>query len=89
MQQTIKHICIFLVFCVSILLWDEARAYARHVVPRFHRDALTLFIWSTMVVAIWHLLFYYLGKSSEKTVYIITAITVTAALIGYKVVDIF
>lgn len=89
MQQTIKHICIFMIFCTCVLLWDEARAYSRHILPRFHREGMTLFIWSTVVVAIWHLLFHYLGSISERAVYIITLVAVLAAMIGYDVINVF
>jgi hypothetical protein len=50
---------------------------------------MTLFIWSTVVVAIWHLLFHYLGSISERAVYIITFVAVLAAMIGYDVIQVF
>ncbi len=85
MNQTIKHICIFLVFLVCVYFWKEAEPffmdYAKHVIPRQIRTTCMLFFWSTMVVAIWHLLFFYMGKMSDKVVYLTSAIIVSLTLV--------
>lgn len=93
MQQTMKHICIFLVFLVCVYLWKEAdpylESYARHLIPRQIRNGIVLFIWSTVVVAIWHLLFYYMGKMANKVVYITSAIVVVGALLVFGMIEVF
>jgi hypothetical protein len=84
-EQTIKHISIFLVFLVCVYLWKEGEpyinSYAKHLIPMSFRKATILFFWSTMVVAIWHLLFFYMGKMSNKAAYITSAVVVIGALI--------
>lgn len=85
MEQTIKHICIFLVFLVGVYLWKEAEpylnSYAKHIIPMSFRKTTILFFWSTMIVAIWHLLFFYMGKMSNRSVYIFSAVVVIGTLI--------
>ena len=91
MRQTLKHICIFLVFLLAMLLWSDARPYVERLTPRLfaYRETLTIFIWTTAVVAIFHLLFYYLGKLSDRAVYIISAILLFAGLCYYGTIDLF
>ena len=89
MSQTLKHICIFLLFLLAMLIWDDVRPCLTRILPRFHREALTLFIWVTAVGAIFHLLYYYLGKLSDRAVYIITAILIFVGLNYYGTIDVF
>jgi small-conductance mechanosensitive channel len=90
MQQTIKHICIFLVFLVAAFLWDDARptleSYARHLIPRGIRKGFVFATWATLLVAIWHLLYYYLGRISDRAIYITTLVVLVAAFLYYGLI---
>ena len=92
MQQTFKHICIFFCFLVAVALWKSAEPTVAdlvgEVVPRSWRAGIVLFLWATLVVVWWHLLFHYLGRMNDKVVYVVSAVTVVAALFGYGVIDV-
>lgn len=73
MQETFKNISIFILFLLCILLWNAAKEEWLVTYFRFShgRTALLLF-WSSCVVAIFHLLYHYIGRGPEKLAYITT-----------------
>jgi hypothetical protein len=89
LHQTLKNVCIFILFLIAVLLWDDARPHLRSIIPRFHRAALTLFLWSTGVVILFHALYVYAGKCGARAVYIITGLATVAAMIYYDLIDLF
>lgn len=86
MRETFKNVSVFFVFLAALLLWSQAQAYLN---PYFDfdygRTVLTL-LWSVFVVILFHLLYYFLGKSSEKTIYLSTVFTliVVGGLVYYQ-----
>lgn len=72
MRETFKNVSIFIVFITCLLLWDGARGMlADHFDFRGGKTVLTC-IWAVCVVIIFHLLYHFLGKSQEKTIYLST-----------------
>jgi hypothetical protein len=89
MHQTIKHLCIFLVFLIAVRLWYDARETLAELFPREIRHTGTILLWSSAVVAIFHLLYHYLGKMNERAIYITAAAALVASLLYYEVIDVF
>lgn len=88
MNQHAKHICILVNFLLALLLWEEARAHIAEVFSRTYRDVLTLWVWSLVVVVLFHTLYHYLGKASERVVYLVTGSALCVALLfHFDVVD--
>ena len=78
MQETFKNVSIFLVFLASLLLWNEAQTYLRTHFDFAYGDTVLLCLWSTSVIVLFHLLYYFLGKTRESFIYLSTVATLVA-----------
>ncbi|GEM_PF-3315158 len=86
MHQTLKHIAIFLLFLVTVLLWDRAGGWLERSFFAFrYGKTMFLFTWATCVVILFHLLYHYLGRCGEKTVYLVALVVLggLAALVYF------
>jgi len=78
MQETFKNVSIFVVFLASLLLWNAARALMAPYFDFSYGHTILLCLWSTCVVIIFHLLYYFLLKTRESTIYLSTLATLLA-----------
>ena len=72
MNETFKNIAIFLTFLAGLLLWNQARVYMKPPFDFQYGTTALLFVWSSGVVILFHALYHYFGKTSEKTTYLTT-----------------
>ncbi len=78
MQETFKNVSIFIVFLASLLLWNAAQAYVRPYFDFRYGGTVLLCLWSTSVIIIFHLLYYFMGRTREATIYLSTVVTLVA-----------
>ena len=85
MNETFKNVSIFLMFLAAILVWNAAKQHMYSFFSFDHGPTILLCLWSTCVVIIFHLLYYYFGRTQEKTIYLSTLGTlgVVGALLYY------
>ncbi|MBN2712450.1 MAG: hypothetical protein JXR97_08490 [Planctomycetes bacterium] len=91
MRETLKNVAVFIVFIVSIILWNSARDF---ISPNFdfsHGKTVLLCVWSVCVVIIFHLLYHFLGKSSEKIIYLWTlfSLILTGGLVYFDKIPLY
>lgn len=88
MNETFRNVSIFIIFIMSLFLWNAARA---ELVPYFKFDygkSVLLVLWSTGVLVLFHVLYHYLSKTSEQVVYICMGLVVVGVgcLLHYNVI---
>lgn len=81
MHETLKNVCTFCVFLMTVIFIYCLHPTLEQWFQFSHgKTALMLFL-AVLYVIVFHVLFYYLGKQSYKTVYIVSG-TVFAVLAG-------
>jgi magnesium-transporting ATPase (P-type) len=85
MRETFKNVSIFIVFICALLLWGATR---RHLAPYFEFKggvAALMCVWSVCVVIIFHLIYYFMGKLKEYSIYLATVavLLVVGALVYF------
>ncbi|MFH0911205.1 MAG: hypothetical protein V1918_06860 [Planctomycetota bacterium] len=85
MQQTLKHIAIFILFLLAVLLWEGCKGWLQPYFRFAHGQTALLLFWSTGVVILFHVLYHYLGKCSDKVVYVLAlaALVAMGILVSY------
>jgi len=90
LHGTLKNVCIFICFLVAVLFWYyEGKPHLGDILPSFHNKTMTIWIWATAVVAVFHLLYHYMSKCNARAVYIITAVVTLISMIFFDQIDIF
>lgn len=87
-QEPFKHVSIFAMFVVAVLLFNALRIELR---PHFRfdfGDAVLMVLWATGVVALFQLLYHYFGQQSDKITYLCTiaSIVLTGFLVHYDMI---
>lgn len=72
MQQTLKHVAIFVLFLVGLLFWNAVRDFGADYFDFRYGETALLLLWSTCVVILFHLLFHYFSKVSDRVTYTAT-----------------
>ncbi len=79
MNEAFRHISIFAMFVVGVLLWNAARSSFDHHFRFDYGPAVLLVLWSTGVVALFQLLYHYFGSAPGKVVYIASLLAIIGA----------
>lgn len=81
MNETFKHVSVFIVFLSCAIYLDKLRAYVERFFNFDFGDTALLLCNSTAVVILFHVLYHYFGRWPEKVAYILAGVMVALTLI--------
>ena len=81
MNESFKHISIFVIFLCSALYLNKLRKLADRYFEFDFGDTALLFCYSTLTVIVFHLLYHYFGRWPEKVAYILSSLIVILTVI--------
>lgn len=89
MNDTFKHVSIFVVFLTCAIYLDRLRAYVERSFRFDFGETVLLLCWSTAVVIMFHLLYHYFGRWPEKVAYILAfaMVALTITLVRFNVIS--
>ncbi len=81
MNETFKHVSIFIVFLSCAIYLDKLRIFVSGYFNFDFGQTVMLLCDSTAVVILFHVLYHYFGRWPEKVAYILAAVMVALTLI--------
>ena len=90
MNQTFKHVAIFVIFLVCAIFLDLLQHHLTGYFDFRFGVTVLMLLWSVTIIIVFNLLFHYFGKWPEKVSYICSIVAIIAVLLlaHFKAIDI-